>query len=185
MNVLAEPLYTADDLLAISRDRRYELIDGRLLEKDMGARSSSIAVEISTALRIHVKPQQLGRIFDGECGYVMFPDRPNRVRRPDVSFVRRERFPGGEVPEGWFHLPPDLAVEIISPNNTAKEIAARIADYLSAGVPLLWVIDPATRLAQVFRGDGSGAWLIGSGELKGEDVLPGFSCRVEDIFIGL
>ncbi len=185
MNILAEPLLTADDLLTVSDDRRFELIDGRLLEKLMGARASSIAVAISTALKIHVKPQQLGGIFDGECGYVLFPDQPNRVRRPDISFVRRERFPGGEIPEGWFHLAPDLAVEILSPNNTAPQIASRITDYLSAGVPLLWVIDPATRLVQIFRGGGSAAWLIGSGELKGENVLPGFTCRVEDIFVEL
>src|SRR5258708_5734795 len=119
MNALAEPLYTADDLLAMNGETRYELIDGRLLEKDMGARSSRIASKISQRLGNHVEPQQLGGIFDGECGYVMFPDRPNRVRKPDISFVRRERLPGGEIPDGWFHLAPDLAVEILSPKDSA------------------------------------------------------------------
>lgn len=185
MNILADTLYTADDLLRMTGDEHYELVDGKLVEKGMGVRSSLVARNLITLLGPFARGQGLGEVFESECGYVLFPDLNNRVRKPDVSFVRRDRFPTDGLPRGWFRLVPDLAVEIISPNDTAEEVAARITDYLRAGVALLWIVDPESRLVQIFRRDCSAAWLLGTGELKGEDVLPGFVCRVEDVFAGL
>ena len=93
--------------------------------------------------------------------------------------------PEDGLPEGWLRVRPDLAVEIVSPNDLAQEINARVVGYLSVGVPLVWVLDPSTRLAQVYRQGGSAAWSIQTGELSGELVLPGFTCRVEELFADL
>ena len=79
-------------------------------------------------------------------------------------------------------LAPDLAVEVISPNDLASEVNEKIDEYLSAGVSLVWVIDPDSKTVSVYRKDGSTARLRESDELSGEDVIPGFSCKVNDIF---
>lgn len=185
MNILAETLYTADDLLRMTGDEHYELVDGRLVQIRGGARSSLTTARLGSLLQSFPGASREGVFFASKCGYILFTERATTVRKPSLSFVRRERLPPDGLPRGWFRLAPDLAVVTISPNDTAEEVAARIADYMRAGVPLLWVVDPETRLIQTFRRDGSAAWLLGTGELKGEDVLPGFVCRVGDVFAGL
>lgn len=186
MNMLAETVrYTPDEFLALNTDLRYELVEGQLVEKTMGARSSRVAVVLSGQLDGFATDRKLGMVFDSDCGYDRcFADDPRRVRKPDVSFVRSGRLPDDVPPEGWIHIPPDLVAEIVSPTNRAPDIMARIADYLRAGVPLIWVLDPRTRLVIVLRQGGSAQWLLGTGELSGENVLPGFTCRIEDLFPG-
>ena len=111
-------------------------------------------------------------MFEGECGYQCFPDRPQLVRKPDVSFVRRDRLP--EAPQGWIRIAPDLAAEVISPNDEYTALEARVADFLDVGTPLFWVIDPINRQARVHHRDGSALTLDQTQPLDGEDVLPGF-----------
>jgi Uma2 family endonuclease len=105
------------------------------------------------------------------------------VRRADVSFIRKERYPWDQLAEdGYTTIPPDLAVEVVSPNDTVSGLVEKIGEYLRAGVRLVWIIDPPTRTVQVWRSDQSGAWLGAEDELSGEDVVPGFRCRVADLF---
>jgi len=94
--------------------------------------------------------------------------------------VRSGRFPGGVLPKGWAKIPPDLAVEVISPNETAYELDEKLGDYQKAGVPLVWVINPNSRTVRIHRGDGSVSYLRENEELSGEDVIPGFRCIVRD-----
>jgi len=186
MNILSTATqYSAEDFERYSGDRVCELVDGQLLEKGMGARSGRVGGIIFRRIDEHAEAHRLGKAFPAETGYQCFARDLNRVRKPDASLVRTERMPAGGTPRGWFRIPPDLAVEVISPNDLAAEVAARVVDYLNAGTSLVWVVDPESEFVQVFRKDGSGAWLIGSGELSGEDVLPGFRCRIEDIFAGI
>ena len=98
------------------------------------------------------------------------------VRKPDVSFIRKGRLPGDAIPKGWVKIAPDLAVEVISPNDTAEDLEEKLEDYQKAGVPLVWVIYPERRMARVFR-QGSPPVVLGEDdELSGEDVIPGFRC---------
>jgi Uma2 family endonuclease len=110
-----------------------------------------------------------------------FPHEPGLVRRPDVSFVRFGRFLGEALPKGWCKIVPDLAVEVVSPNDTAYEIDEKLEDYRKAGVPLVWVINPNSRIVWVIRGDGSVSHLIQDDELSGENVIPGFRCKVREV----
>jgi Uma2 family endonuclease len=104
------------------------------------------------------------------------------VRRADVSFIRAERVTPERWPEGFCPLPPDLAVEVVSPTDRVDELDEKIKEYLQAGVKLIWVVHPVLRAVEVFRGDQTVNWFWAEGELSGEDVIPGFRCRVGDLF---
>lgn len=183
MNAITEPqLFEPEDLLRMPDGHRFELIDGRLRERRMGGRSSLIGAEIIYRLQDYVRPHRSGHVFDSEAGYQCFPHRPRQVRFADASFIRRGRLPG-EVPfEGHTLIAPDLAVEVVSPNDNAQELEEKLQDYFSAGVPLVWVFYPRTRTVYVYQPDGSARWLNADQELTGEPVLPGFRCRVGDLF---
>ncbi len=99
------------------------------------------------------------------------------VREPDIAFISRERLPD-PVPAGFLDLAPDLAVEVLSPDDRPGAVLQKVADWLSAGVRLVWVVDPVRRLARVYRHDGTQAVAPADGMLDGEDVLPGFSCAL-------
>ena len=182
MNKLVGPEYTPEDLLRLSDGPRYELIDGHLVERHVGARASRVGVRLASLLDAHAVAQKLGHVLGSECGYQVFPNHPNRVRLPDVSFIARGRLPNEEVPEGHVRIPPDLVVEVVSPNDTAYEIEQRVEDFLQVGVPLAWVIYPNTECVAVFRADGSARRLRSGDELDGENVVPNFKCRVADLF---
>jgi Uma2 family endonuclease len=124
-------------------------------------------------------------VFDSNASYQAFPHEPRRVRYPDLSFIRRERVPVERMDRGHCRVAPDLAVEVVSPNDMAPEIDARVKDYLRAGTPLVWVVYPDTRSVDIFRGDGTGGWRLDDQELTGDDVLPGFACKVAELFRGL
>ncbi len=108
----------------------------------MGLESIGIGGELLALLLPHCKQHGLGRAPPADSGYECFPHRPGLVRRPDVSFIRAGRLPGGRLPTGWGKFAPDLAVEVISPNDAYEEVAEKLDDYQKAGVPLIWVISP-------------------------------------------
>jgi Uma2 family endonuclease len=167
-------------------DRRgYELIDGEWVEKDMGAQAAIVGSNVNARVRYHADTHQLGLTFASDAGYQIFPDKPKRMRKPDGSFIRRGRLPEDKPPRGHLRIPPNLAIEVISPNDLAENMEERIADFLQAGTQLLWVLYPNTRTVYVFRQGGSVSRLTTPDELTGEDVLPGFACRVEELFAGI
>jgi Uma2 family endonuclease len=182
MSTVAEQTYTPEDLLAMPDRKKYELVDGQLVERQMSQLSNWVAGRLHRFVDIFVDEQQLGWTWGSGQGYVCFPDSPRELRFPDVSYVRKNRLPEGPTSEGYIYVPPDFAVEVVSPNDTAYEVERKTIEYLDAGVPLVWVIDPEARTVRIYRGDGSSGWLREDGELSGEDVLPGFRCRLTTIF---
>jgi Uma2 family endonuclease len=173
--------YTPEDLLRLGEDKLYELVDGQLVEKHMSSESSWIASRLGRSLDLHTDQQQLGWVWV-ENTFQCFADAPNKVRRPDVAFVRAGRLPDNRPSRGHERVMPDLGVEVVSPNDTAEEVEGRVDEFLRGGVRLFWVIYPQTRTVHVFRTDGSAQRLREGDELKGEDVVPGFSCVVRDLF---
>jgi Uma2 family endonuclease len=163
-------------------DRHYELIDGDWVEKNMGARASRIALRIGRFLDDHADAHDAGLVFNSECGYKVFPYAPKLVRYPDTSFVRKGRLPNDEPPDGHMTIPPDLAVEVVSPNDVAEEIEERLMDYYRVGVPLIWVIYPNARCVRVVRKAGTASQLSERDALEGEDVLPGFVLPLAQLF---
>jgi Uma2 family endonuclease len=177
----APGLLTADELLhARSPDKRVELVRGVLVVREpAGGRHGRIALNIALELGNHVRAHQLGAVYAAETGFTL-ARRPDTVRAPDVAFVRRDRVPTPE-PIGFPEFAPDLVVEVLSPDDRPGSLLAKIADWLSAGTHLVWVIDPERRLARVYRQDGTERIITADETLDGEDVVPGFSCVLESI----
>jgi Uma2 family endonuclease len=161
--------------------KSYELVDGQLLERKTGIESSWVGGRLHALLDTFCAEHGIGWVLNSASGYQCFSYDPGRVRRPDVSFVRYGRFPAGVLPEGWARIPPELAVEVVSPNDTAYELDEKLEDYRKAGVPLVWVINPNSRTVRVHRRDGSVIYLREDEELSGEDVIPGFRCVVREM----
>jgi Uma2 family endonuclease len=104
------------------------------------------------------------------------------VRGPDVSYVRADRIPATGIPEGFWNLAPDLAVEVVSPNETAEDVREKVRDFLSAGTTLVWTVYPRTREVIVHTPDGF-ARTFGPGEvIEFPDLLPEFTCNVAELF---
>jgi len=183
MNIVAtKQRYTPEDLLAMPDGDRYELVNGELVERHMGWKSSWVGGRLFLHLSAFLETNPLGQAAPADASYQCFPDAPGKVRKPDVSFIRRERLPPMEELEGHCRIAPDLAVEVISPNDLYTEVDDKVEEYLAAGVRLVWVINPATRTVRVQRADGAGAFLREADELSGEDVVPGFRCSVRALF---
>lgn len=183
----AEPttatLLTADDLLAMPDDgNRYELLRGELVATPMSSyESSDIAAGIVTALRTYAHARKLGRVAGADGAFILVRD-PYTVRIPDVSFVRIERLPPPEQRRRFLELAPDLAVEVVSPSDSANAVHEKVLEYLSAGVQLVWVVHPIQRTVTVYS-DGPVAHVLREGDrLNGGDLLPEFSLAVADIF---
>ena len=181
--VVLEERVTPEDLLAMPSEINYELVNGELVERNMGAESSWIASNLIWLFGSIYGRKKPGHLFTTDCGYQCFPDDPDKVRRPDVSFVRKGRFPGERVPRGYIRIAPDLVVEVMSPNDLASEISVKVEEYLEAGVPLVWVISPDAETVIIHRVDGSVTKLHLKDELSGENILPEFRCRVSDLFV--
>jgi Uma2 family endonuclease len=168
------------DWLNNHEDRLYELVDGVLVEKTVGLQESIIAVTIGALLGNFVRSEGLG-VVAGADGTIQLDI--NLVRIPDVSFISYERLPGGEIPEDPVPLlVPDLAVEVISRNNTRREMDDKLPEYFEKGVRLVWYVRPVSRVVDVYTAPDQFTRLSASMRLDGGDVLPGFSVRVGELF---
>jgi Uma2 family endonuclease len=156
-----------------------ELIAGVLVEKPMGMYESLLAMALVYSLHAYLEKNP--------CGVVSGPDGqlrilPDRMRVPDVAFINWSRFPGGTLPKDRvYRVAPDLAVEILSEGNTSREMEKKLAEYMEAGVRLVWYIDPRTRTATIFTGPDQKQTIDESGFLDGGEVLPGFRLRLGEL----
>lgn len=176
-----QTLHTAEDLLRLSAQGRYELVKGELIEMPpAGGRHGQVAMRIGIRLGAYVERQGLGEVFAAETGFYL-AHRRDTVRAPDAAFVSRGRLPAGPAPEGYIDLTPDLAVEVVSPSDTASAIQAKVEDWLRAGTRLVWVVYPETRSVAVY-GSLADVRILREGEsLDGGEVVPGFSCPLAEI----
>jgi Uma2 family endonuclease len=174
---------TERDLIKANEDKlrsaTYELVDGTLVEKGMGYEESEIAILIAHYLAGFILPRKLG-ILTGEAGMMR---TTSHVRAPDVAFLSRERFPGGQRPKGPIApVGPDLAVEVLSKSNTKREIARKVDEYFASGTSLVWIVDPKTRTVVVHTSPAQSTRLEPGATLDGGSVLSGFRLSVAEIF---
>ncbi|MGH2460727.1 MAG: Uma2 family endonuclease [Chloroflexota bacterium] len=176
-------LMSADELFKLpDDDHRYELVEGELRRMSpAGGEHGSLAAEFGADLIMHVREHRLGRVFAAETGYRLRSD-PDTVRAPDVSFVRRGRLPGGKLLVGFLPLAPDLAVEVVSPSDTADDVQERIRDFLDAGTRLVVVVYPRTRTIAVHLPSGEVRTLGLADTFDAGDVVPGFRYAIADLF---
>src|SRR2546425_5208159 len=122
--------YTPEDLLALPDYGRFELIDGQLVERKMGAKSSLAATNLLILAGSFVRSNNLGLVFQADCGYQIFAEEPGRVRFADGSFLRRGTLPEDLVPQGHCRVAPELVIEAVSPHETADEVEDKISQWL-------------------------------------------------------
>ncbi len=173
---------TAEELFNMPDDGyRYELVRGELRKMaPTGGEHGWIESDIDSSLNPYVKANNLGRTFSGDTGFLLERD-PDHVRAPDIAFVRRERIEAiGKTVFFWPEA-PDLAIEVISPNDRYTEINEKVADWLAAGTRMVVVVNPRNRTVNVHT-PGSTITLKLGDTLDGGDVVPGWQMPVADIF---
>jgi Uma2 family endonuclease len=178
---------TVQDLLdsSITGDRGHELVDGILVEKTMGFRDDYFGTRIIYRLMSYLEEHNIGAVA-GAQGLIRF--KLDLVRVPDVSFIRWDSVDDPDAienPAGAFlEYPPDLAVEVLSPGNTPREMEIKLAEYAKAGVKLVWYVDPERKEVDVFpKANPKRKKTVGiGGTLEGGDLLPGFTLPVAKIF---
>lgn len=178
----SKPL-TPDDLLAMGDEgKSFELVNGELFEKNESLLSGRVESILCRLVDGHCSTNDLGPVWTGTQGIRCFPDDPTKIRKPDTFFVKKERFQSTSWHDGFLTVTPDMAAEVISSNDLASEIDEKVEEYLAAGIPLVWVINPEVRTVIIHRGDGSVTKLHENDELTGENVIPGFRCKVAELF---
>ncbi|MCS6861147.1 MAG: Uma2 family endonuclease [Abditibacteriales bacterium] len=177
---VAKKIWTDEELMRLKHDGyKVELLDGELKMSPTGMEHELIGAKLIYLLMSVVDRHKLGGVYGSSAGYRM----PNgELRSPDVSFVSTKRLPGGKSPKGFGYFAPDLVVEILSPDDTVKETEKKIAEYLAAGTRLAWLVNPKTKTVTVYRAPNNKRRLAAAEELSGEDVVPGFVCRVGELF---
>ena len=178
-----ERLLSADEFMALPLNLKlYELVRGKLVKVPMtGYEHGEIETNIIHLLIQHTRPHRLGQVTPGD---VMFrlERNPDTLRQPDVAFVRTDRLPPREQRRSYSPVVPDLAVEIRSPSNTARVLAVKVADYLRAGVRLVWVVDLDTQTVTVHTPGAVPITRSVHEEITGGAVLPAFRCPVAAFF---
>jgi Uma2 family endonuclease len=173
---------TERDVLEIHlrEDRLCELVDGVLVEKDMGFYEARLALVLGAVLETFANRHQRG-IVVGSDGMMRLA--PGLIRIPDVSFISRKRLPRGRTPRKPIpNLTPDLAVEVLSGGNTKKEMDRKLQDYFQAGVRLVWFVNPKARTVTVYTAPDQAAVLTIKDTLDGGAVLPGFTLLLRELF---
>lgn len=173
---------TADELLRLpSGRRRYELVRGALRSMSpAGWRHGRIALRFGRMLGAHVDAHGLGAAFAAETGFLLARN-PDTVLAPDASFVRQERLQHA-APRGYFPGPPDLAVEVRSPDDAPASLRAKAEAWLAHGCPLVVTIDPDAHTATVYRPGAVPLHLTERDRLVVSDVLPGLALPLAELF---
>lgn len=174
---------TSNELLAMPHNGyRYELVQGELRQMaPAGRQHGRIAAKIGSCLEAFVANNGLGETYAAETGFII-DNTPDTVRAPDVSFVARERAEATAEERGFFPGAPDLAVEVISPNDRYSEIEEKVSDWLRAGTQMVVVIDPHQRTATVYHAPDDICMLTEGDVLDGSDVVPGWKMSLADVF---
>jgi len=162
--------------------KQIELVRGEVVAVPRpGAIHNVIANLLFHLLYTFASEQRLGIVFGDNMGYALSRG-PDTVRIPDVSFVAWDRVPEAGIPDGSWQIPPNLAVEVVSPSDQTADVNDKAREYVASGVSLAWVLWPKRRVVSVYTRDQMVRELGLDDELDGGDTLPGFSVRVSTLF---
>ena len=175
-------LITAEEIIQMPDDGyRYELIRGEIIQKPLpGLRNGRLAGYLAFHIGNHVEAEDLG-IAATVTGYLLGSE-PDTVRAPDASFISRERLDEVGETDGYWPSAPDLAVEVISPNDRYTDVEAKVAEWLSAGARMVIVVNPRRRAVRVHRSPTDIDDLVEGDVIEGGDVVPGWSMPVSGLF---
>jgi Uma2 family endonuclease len=175
-------LMTADELIRLPRGRaRHELVRGILRTFPLARMEEAIVTsEVCHSLGAFVRDRHLARVVVG-VGFLLTVD-PDTVRAPNVAFLRRERLESAGIPQGYYPGAPDLAVDVVAFVDLYLDVHVKIAEWLERGTQLVFVVDHRRRKVAVHWTDQTFQELGVDDVLDGEDVVPGWSLPVRDLF---
>ena len=172
---------TADELFTMGDIGRCELIYGELIMMSpAGPEHGVVAARIARLIGNYVEDHDLGLVFAAETGFVI--QAPDLVRAPDVSFVRKDRVSAGLPRRGYFDGVPDLAVEVVSPDDSKRDVAEKINMWLAHGTPVVWVAYPKQMTVEIHRVGQPPQRLTAADEIRDEPLLPGFVLPLSRVF---
>jgi Uma2 family endonuclease len=183
MSTTVHKLITAEEFLQMpDNDMKLELVKGEVIESmPPGGEHGVVAAEVFAQLRMWMK-KGYGGCAGIESG-VILARHPDTVRGPDVYYFSQERIPETGIPKAFWQIAPDLAVEVVSPYDTVKELGDKVRDYLDAGTPIVWVVYPERKEVVVYTQGGTVRVYQTGDVLEGfKEVLPGFRCPVAELF---
>ena len=155
----------------------YEYVKGELVPMAPPSREhGEISVNVIRYLDAHVYQNKLGRLYTAETTFQV----GERTAKPDVAFVATAQLTGDKTK--GFSIPPDLAIEVVSPSDVLSRIAEKALAYLDAGTRLVWVLEPVSKTVTAYRSETDIETLTRDDTLTGEDVIPGFTCPVAHLF---
>ena len=173
---------TGEELARMPNAGACELIEGRVVPMSpTGGEHGRVEGNFYEAIRRVARSRRLGKVLVGEVG--IFTGRnPDSVRGADVAFVSNERYERLRSKQGFLDVPPELVVEVLSPNDSITDLMQKLREYFAVGVKLVWVANPETRVVRAYRSPTDVRELSGSDRLTGEDVLLGFDVQVQTLF---
>jgi Uma2 family endonuclease len=176
--------YTPEDLLRMPDNGSMELVNGRIVAKQVSRKSSKVEALFTAHFQVYIDAHPgVADVFPQSLGYQCFNDDPLKIRRPDTTVVRLDRLEKlGDDDSGFMPIVPDLAVEVISPNDVNYDVLDKVQEYLDAGFPLVWLADPKARTITVYPRGIPPVLYSADDDLTAEEVLPGFRCKVGDFF---
>ena len=186
MTIASEKTIWTDEAFMALPDTgdRYEIVNGELVNMgNSGMEHGNICAFLAGNLAIYVRAKKLGSVCGSSTAFKM---KSGNKRSPDISFVAKERLKGlKKLPKGFFDGAPDLAIEVLSPNNTFEEIHGKLVEYFESGCRLAWVINPDEESVLVYRKPQPEKLLKMTDSLDGEEIVPGFSLAIAELFTEL
>lgn len=174
---------TAEEAAQLSTvNRRFELVKGEYTEMSPASKQhGKVANRIAFMLTQHVADNDLGEVTAAETGFLL-SRQPDSLRAADTAFISKARAAADDISAAYWTVAPDLAVEVASPSDSPDEIQEKVEEYLAAGTRMVWVVYPRRQSVAVYRSLRDVKILRGDDTLSGEDVLPGFERKVNEIF---
>jgi Uma2 family endonuclease len=164
--------------VTLDPEKSYEIVDGQPEEKAMaGARHGRVVMRLGARLEMHVEQHQLGGIYGPDTTFQI----GRNERLPDLAFVSAARMPEGSEPEGIWSIAPDLAIEVVSPNDLWEKVQSKVQEYFAAGVQQVWLVSWQQRTISIYDSPTHVTILTAEDTLTSTALLPDFSCRVSDI----
>lgn len=165
--------------VALDPEKEYEIVNGIPEERPMaGARHGNTIARLITRISNYVEPRNLGEVYSPDTTFIIGRNQ----RLPDLGFVATHRIPEEGQPQGIWDIAPDLAVEVISPNDVYAKVAQKVDDYLEAGVQQVWLVLPEQKSITIYRSPFDITVFQDEMELVSEDLFPAFRCPLSEIF---
>jgi Uma2 family endonuclease len=174
--------WTDEELLALPEDGyKRELLDGEIVMSPGWAEHGRLIMRFATLFGLYVYQHKLGEVFDGQTGFRM---KSGDLLSPDVSLVSNQRLVGLSTFEQFFNGAPDLPIEFVSAGERKKRVERKVQLYFENGARLVWLMEMRRRQVRVYHAATDPKILTAPEMLDGEDVVPGFTIPVADIFAG-